>query len=170
MKQRIAMAATAMAATATALLSVPACAHAEPVADPVVPQADGPCSEKLADALTKLPDGKTALECQGASAGYRWKPFPSPFPNSDRWLSYGPGLMLHGQGKRNPEIMSGQWVGSPLDSGSQCSVEQAAVVSAGEVGPPQISTGKPGEPLEFEVLPLVFNITLTGNCLWQKAE
>jgi hypothetical protein len=170
MKQRIAMAVTAMVATATALLSVPACAHAEPVADPVVPQVDGPCSERIVDALTKLPDGKTVLECQSVSGGYRWKPFPSPFPNSDRWLSYGPGLTLHGQGKRNPEIMSGQWVGYPLDSDSQCSAEQAAVVSAGEVGPPETSTGEPGQPLEFDVLPLVFSIKMAGYCLWQKAD
>jgi hypothetical protein len=170
MKHPIAVAVTTMVAAATAMLFVPACAHAEPLADPVVPHADTACSENLADALTKLPDGKTVLECRSVSGGYQWKPFPSPYPDSDRWLSYGPGLRLHGQGKRNPEIMSGQWVGSSLDSGSQCSVEQAAVVSAGEVGPSQISTGKPGQPLEFEVLPVLFDITLTGNCLWQKAN
>ncbi|MCW2688103.1 MAG: Uncharacterized protein JWR37_2993 [Mycobacterium sp.] len=169
MRQRIAVAVAAMVVAATALLSAPACAHAAPPAEPVVPQVDGPCSEKLADALTKLPDGKTVLECLSPSGGYQWKPFASPYPNSDRWLSYGPGLRLHGQGKRNPEIMSGQWVGSPLDPSSQCSVEQVAVVSAGKVGPPQLSTGKPGQPFEFEVLPVVFDITLTGNCLWQKA-
>jgi hypothetical protein len=79
-------------------------------------------------------------------------------------------LELHGQGRRNPEILSGDWIGYPQDSGSRCSAEQAAVVSAGVVGPPQTSMGGPGQPLQFEVLPVVFSIKLTGNCLWEKAS
>jgi hypothetical protein len=79
-------------------------------------------------------------------------------------------LELRGQGRRNPEIMSGDWIGYPQDSGSRCSAEQAAVVSAGVVGPPQTSMGEPGQPLQFEVLPVVFTIKLTGYCLWQAAK
>jgi hypothetical protein len=26
----------------------------------------------------------------------------------------------------------------------------------------------PGQPLRFEVLPVVFSIELTGNCLWER--
>lgn len=170
MKQRIAVAATAMVVAASGPLSAAACAHAEPPAGPVVPQADAPCAESLADALTRLPDGQTLLECRSEPGGYRWKPFAGPYPASDRWLSYGPALELHGQGRRNPEIMSGPWVGYPQDTVSRCSAEQAAVVSAGVVGPPQMSTGEPGQPLQFEVLPVVFTIKLTGYCLWQKAK
>ena len=158
------MAVTTIVAVAT--FWVPASAHA----DPVVPQVDTPCSEQLAEALTKLPDGRTVLQCQAVPGGYRWSTFASPYPNSDRWLSYGPGLRLHGQGKRNPEIMPGRWVGAPLDSDGQCSAEQSAVVSAGEVGPPQLARSAPGQPVEFEVLPLVFDIALTGDCLWQKSD
>ncbi|WP_231514536.1 hypothetical protein [Mycobacterium sp. URHB0044] len=162
--QNIGMAVTTVVAVAT--LGVPASAYA----DPVVPQADSPCSEQLAGTLTKLPDGTTVLQCQAVAGAHRWSTYASPYPNTDTWLSYGPGLRLHGQGKRNPEIMSGRWVGSPLDSDGQCSAEQSAVVSAGEVGPPQLSRGQPGQPLEFEVLPLVFDIALTGDCVWQKVE
>jgi hypothetical protein len=164
--QKFAMAVTMVAAAA--MLYVPARAQAQPIAEPVVPQTDAPCSDGLADALTKLPDGKTVLECQGVPGNHRWTQLAGPYPNSDKWLTYGPSLWLHGQGKRNPEIMSGRWIGTSLDSYSQCSAEQTAVVSAGEVGPPQLSKGNPGQPLELEVLPLVFDITLTGNCLWQK--
>jgi hypothetical protein len=170
MKQRIAVAATAMVVAAAPPLSAAACAHAEPARDHVVPQADAPCSETLADALTQLPDGQTFLVCRSEPGGYRWTPFTGPYPSSDRWLSYGPELKLHGQGLRNPEILSGQWVGSPQDPGSSCSAEQAAVVSAGEVGPPQTSTGKPGQPLHFEVLPVIFSIKMTGYCLWQRSQ
>ncbi len=66
--------------------------------------------------------------------------------------------------------MSGPWVGSPLDSDGQCSAEQSAVVSAGQVGPAQWSRGTLGQSVEFEVLPLVFDIALTGDCLWQKSD
>lgn len=170
MRQRIAVAATAMVVAAAVPLTASACAHAEPPAGPVVPQADAPCAQGLAGALTRLSDGTTLLECRGGPGGYRWTLFTDPYPASDRWLSYGPVLELHGQGRRNPEIMSGPWIGYPQDPGSRCSAEQAAVVSAGVVGPPQISTGEPGQPLQFEVLPVVFSIKLTGNCLWQQAS
>lgn len=170
MKQRILAAMTAMAVAAGSLTISPACAHAEPIAAPVVPQAEAPCSEKLAGALTRLPDGQTLLECRSVPAGYQWEAFTGPYPASERWHSYGPELTLQGQGRRNPEIMSGEWIGSPLDAGSQCGAEQAAIVGAGPVGPPQISSGEVGQPLEFEVLPAVVSITMTGYCLWQKRD
>ena len=158
----MAMAVTAMVVAATAALFVPAVANAEPV----VPQPDTPCAEKIAGALTKLPDYKTVLECRN----HRWQTFDSPFPNSDRWLSYGPELTLSGEGMRNREIDSGDWIAYPQDSASQCKAEQVVVVSAGKVGPPQVSTGESGQPLELRVMPLLFNIELSGNCLWQKVE
>jgi hypothetical protein len=136
-------------------------------ADPAAPQPDSSCSSGLADALTQAPDG-TFLACSSAGGGYRWQLFTGPYPSSDRWLSYGPALTLHGQGRRNPEILSGDWIASPQDPGSACRAEQSAVVSAGQVGPPQTSSGSPGQPLEFTVLPVVFTITLTGDCLWER--
>ena len=107
---------------------------------------------------------------QPPGLGYQWKIFDSPYPNSDRWLTYGPTLTLHGEGQRNREINSGDWIAYPQDSGSRCTAEQLVVVSAGELGPPQVSTGEPGQPLEFRVLPLLFTIEMSGNCLWQKAD
>jgi hypothetical protein len=136
-------------------------------ADPGAPQPGSPCSSGLGDALTQAPDG-TFLGCSSAEGGYRWQLFTGPYPSSDRWLSYGPALTLHGQGRRNPEILSGDWIARPQDPGSACRAEQSAVISAGQVGPPQTSSGSPGQPLEFEVLPVVFTITLTGDCLWER--
>lgn len=137
-------------------------------ADPVAPAPDSPCAADLADAFTQLPDGTTFLVCRGGPGGYRWTPFDGPYPSSDRWFSYGPAVKLHGQGLRNPEILSGHWTATPQDSTTTCGAEQAAVVSAGEVGAPQVSTGEPGQVLDFEVLPVVFSISLTGNCLWER--
>ncbi|AQA04605.1 hypothetical protein BVC93_21695 [Mycobacterium sp. MS1601] len=124
------------------------------------PQLGGQCP---AGALTKQADA-TVLTCSGGT----WAPFDDPYPNSGIWVSDSAGITLHGQGLRNPEIMSGPWTATPLDPSAVCSAEQAAVVSAGEVGPAQTTTGQPGQPLDLEVLPVVFNITLSGDCLWQK--
>ena len=160
-------AAAAMVVAATGALFAPAVANAEPV----VPQPYTPCSEKIAGALTKLPDYKTVLECRNqAGLSYRWQNFDSPYPNSDRWLTYGPELTLSGEGMRNREINSGDWTAYPQDSDGRCTAEQVAVIAAGTVGPPQVSTGEPGQPLKFRVMPLLFNIELSGNCLWQKVE
>src|SRR5262245_16851006 len=81
--------------TAAVLLTVPAVASAEPA----VPQAGAPCSEVVAGALTQLPDFMTVLQCRKQRFGeFRWQTFDSPYPNSDRWLTYGPQLTLHGEG------------------------------------------------------------------------
>ncbi|MCV7224929.1 hypothetical protein [Mycolicibacterium komossense] len=157
-------------AVAVTVLTAAAVAGAAPaLADPA-PQPDGPCSENLAGALTQLAEGPSYLECSSAPGNYRWTPFTGPYPTSDRWLSYGPAVTLHGQGMRNPEIRSGRWVAYPQDAGTTCTAEQSTVVSAGQVGPPQTTTGQPGQPLDFEVLPAVFSITLTGNCLWEAVH
>ena len=159
-----------MGVAALALSCAPACAHAEPQQpQPVTPQRDAPCSETLAGAMARLADGKTNLVCTGQGGGYRWSAFTSPYPLSDRWLTYGPELLLHGQGMRNPEIMSGHWTGKPQEPDAVCSAEQVTVLGAGVVSPPESATGEPGKPLEFSVSPTLFTIKLSGNCLWQKA-
>ncbi len=161
MRLTLAVAVTAMVVAATATLRSTIAS-----AEPVVPQPDTPCAAEMAGALTKLPDYKTVLECRDNE----WQIFDSPFPNSDRWLSYGPELTLSGEGVRNREIDSGDWIAHPQDSGSRCKAEQVAVIAAGTLGPPQVSTGEPGQPVKLRLLPLLFNLELSGNCLWQKVE
>ena len=166
LKRRIA---AALVVAAIVPLVAPAVASAEPV----TPQADTPCAQNLDGALAQLLNYATYvttyLECRNEpGVGYRWRVFDSPYPSSDRWLSFGPKVILHGEGQRNREIDSGDWVAYPQDSTSQCSAEQVAVVSAGTVGSPQVSTGEPGQPLKLQVLPLLFTIELSGYCLWQK--
>ena len=163
MARRIAVAVTAMVVMAGGV--APGAA-----ADPVAPQPDSACSATLTGARTQAKDGTTFLECVNAAGSYRWQPLTGPLPPSDRWLSYGPALTLHGQGRRNPEILSGHWIAQPQDPLGTCSAEQSAVVSAGEVGPPQTSTGRSGQAIEFVVLPVVFTISLTGNCLWERRD
>jgi hypothetical protein len=165
MKQRMAVGVTVLVVTAG--LFAPAFAHAEPV----VPQPNTQCSENLAGALTQLPDLTTLLECRNQPGlGYRWQIFDSPYPNSDRWLTYGPKLTLHGEGQPNREINSGDWIGYPQDSDSRCTAEQLVIASAGGLSPPQVSTGEPGLSLKFRAQPLLFTVELSGNCLWRKVQ
>jgi hypothetical protein len=171
MKHRSARAAAAMGVAALALLCAPACAHAEPhQPQPVTtPQPDAPCSETLGGAMARLADGKTNLVCTGQGGGYQWTVFTSPYPLSDRWLTYGRELQLHGQGMRNPEIMSGRWTSDPQEPDAVCRAEQVTVLGPGEVSPSQTATGEPGTPLELSVAPTLFTIRLSGNCLWRKS-
>jgi hypothetical protein len=138
-------------------------------AEPVVPQVDTPCPSTFADAMTSLPDAKVPLVCAAQPNGhYEWKTVASPYPVSDRWLSYGPELKLHGEGLRDGRIKSGDWVATPQDADTVCRAEQIAVVNAGVVGPPQIDAGAKGKPLAFRVVPQLFSIQMTGYCLWTK--
>jgi hypothetical protein len=168
MNHRSATAVASIGVAAAVLCGAPACAHAEPEPRPVTtPQPDTPCSENLAGTMARLADGKN-LACTGQADGFRWTVSTSPYPLSDRWLTYGPELQLHGQGMRNPEIMSGLWTGYPQVSDGVCRAEQVAVVGAGKVSLPESVTGEPGKQLEFSVSPTLFTIKLSGNCLWQK--
>jgi hypothetical protein len=135
-------------------------------ADPVAPQSDSPCSSNYADAMT-LPSGaKMPLVCQGG----RWQTVTTPQPPNDRWLSYGPEMTLYGEGRRNPNVRSGDWTATPLDSTSQCRAEQSVVVSPGVVSAPQTAEGQAGQPLEFTVPPRLFDIQLSGYCLWSRTQ
>lgn len=138
------------------------------VADPPVPQPDTSCTSNLADALTFLADGQTALVC---TDGGRWQPVGTPYPNSDRWLSYGPPINLHGEGLRNSMIASGDWTASPLTGDTRCrAVQKAVILGTPNVGPAVTTEGEPGQPLSFQVVPKLFSIELSGDCLWQRGR
>jgi hypothetical protein len=120
--------------------------------------------------MTRLPDQKTILVChQQANDLYQWGTVASAYPSSDRWLTYGPALTLHGEGTRNYSLRSGDWVALPQEPGSQCIAQQIAVAGAGVVSSPEVQTGATGQQLPFRVLPDLFSITMTGYCLWSKA-
>jgi hypothetical protein len=149
-----------------AMVAMPAVAHAEAL----VPQPDTPCRPDLAGTLAQLPDLDTLVQCSARPGrGYIWEVFADPYPNSDRWFTYGPKLTLHGEGQRNREINSGDWIATPQDAGSACRAEQVAIADTGSVGPPTVSTGEAGQPLNLRLPPLLFTIELSGHCLWQKS-
>ena len=176
MTGRVAVAAAAVVITAVGILvDAP-----RVVAEPVAPRQDMPCQEDLSGALTQLPDQRTILQCQLQGGERRWRGFSSPSPKSDRWLTYGPAVTLHGEGRPNREVDSGEWIAFvshdkddgcwPQEPEGQCEARQRAVVAAGVLSPVQTSTSKPGQPLTFQMLPLLFTVELRGNCLWQRVQ
>ena len=156
----------AIAITAVVALSLPAIA----VADPTVPQPGTPCGANLGDAMTWPPDDNAPLACTGGPAGYQWQPVDSAYPLSDRWVSFGPPMKLHGEGLRNATISSGDWTATPLDPDGQCGAEQIAVIPGTGAGPPRDTEGGPGQTLSLQVVPKLFSIEMTGACLWQKVD
>ncbi|MGE2688326.1 hypothetical protein [Mycolicibacterium pulveris] len=150
---------TALVAAA-AVFAAPAVAAAETPE----PQPNTPCPADLADVATVPQEPGMPLTC---SAG-RWQPVTTPQPPDDRWLSYGPPITLRGQGKRNPEVASGDWTATPRNPESRCRAVLSEVVSAGVVGPPQEFEGQPGQPLSITVPPRMFEAVLSGDCLWEK--
>ena len=125
---------------ATALATAPAA-----LADP---QSSSLCPE---GALTSVPDGR--LQCRAG-----------------QWLTYGPPLTLSGTGRRNPEIASGSWIGRPQEPRSRCRAEQVPLAGQPQSQPPAVTTGDPGQPLSMQVPPMLYSITLSGDCLWQRVR
>ncbi|KAA0090407.1 hypothetical protein CIW49_31855 [Mycolicibacterium sp. P1-18] len=151
------------AAAVTLVLSPAAVA----TADPVAPQADTPCSSEVEGALTWPAGADAPLTCDGAS----WRPVTDPYPISDEWVSSGPVMTLHGQGRRNPMLESGRWTATPLTPETACGATQFAVISGTPtLGPPQSDRGEPGRPLDLEVVPRLFTVELTGDCLWRRSS
>jgi hypothetical protein len=114
--------------------------------------------------MTWPADAQVPLVC----ADRQWQAVTEPQPPNDQWLSVGPTITLHGEGMRNPNVASGQWTATPLDSGTQCRAAQQTVLSPGVKSAPQVSEGKPGQQLSLRLLPSLFSIELSGYCLWTR--
>ncbi|MDY6999027.1 MAG: hypothetical protein SW019_20730 [Actinomycetota bacterium] len=171
----------ALSAGTTALVAatmVVACAHADPgnaapAAPTAPPQPGAACPADQGGALTALPsqpgdpsNRKNLLECTGET----WQAFTGEYPESDMWLSSGPELTLRGQGLRNPEVMAGQWTGTPQQPDGVCSAEFVDVTGGPDkTSEPQTRTGDPGQPLSFEATTRLYTVTLSGFCLWQRS-
>jgi hypothetical protein len=134
------------------------------VADPVAPHANTPCSPEAAGAATRSADAKMPLVCTGGS----WQSETTPQPPNDRWLSVGPPILLHGGGRQNPDVQSGDWTATPRSVDTRCRAEQTTVLEPGVVSAPEIAEGPAGQPLEVTFAPGLFNVTLSGDCLWAR--
>jgi hypothetical protein len=154
-----------------AVVAIAIAVAAAPIAGAApVPQPGAPCSQAVAGSMTQLPDFMTFLQCRQQGGESRWQSPDSPYPKSDRWLSYGPALTLHGEGQRNREIDSGGWTGYPQADDSHCEAAQLDNTAAGERTPPQIAVGEAGQPLTLQLLPMLFTVELRGYCLWRKVQ
>lgn len=136
------------------------------LADPVAPQPTTACAPELDGAMTWPADAKAPLVCAGAT----WQPVADPYPISDEWVSYGPAMTLHGQGRPNPNLLSGDWTATPIDAQTRCSARQLAVIPGSPtVGAPRVDQAAIGQPLSLQVVPVLFSIEMTGDCLWQRS-
>lgn len=161
-----AMAAAAGALVWTLALAVfPGAAAADVI---TAPQVGAACAADLADAMTLLDDEQTYAACRDTGAGHAWSAVQTPFEPNDTWLSYGPPIILHGQGMRNPNLTSGPWNAVPLDPTSTCKAEQQTVVEAGVLSEPQVIEGEQGRPVSLQMPPKLFYVTLSGTCLWTR--
>jgi hypothetical protein len=134
-------------------------------ADPVDPRPGASCPEAARDAMTWLPEDKAPLVCTDG----QWQPVTTPYPWSDRWLSYGPPLTLQGGARQNPALEPGRWTATPLTPDGRCRAEQVSVTYGKVDGPPQVVEGEPGRPLSLEVIPRLLTIEMSGDCLWQRS-
>ena len=167
------IAATAVSAVAGFAVASVACTPARPEPPPPgPPQADASCTGDLDGALTALPkpagdasNKQNLLQCSNGT----WQPFLDPYPSSDRWLSTGPDLVLHGQGRRNPEVKAGVWTATPVTADAKCSAERVDVVAAGQTSAPETFSANPGQPLRIDVSDHLFTVKLSGYCLWQRS-
>ena len=148
---------TILAAMAVVVVTA-APAHADP------PAPNSPCTPDLTGAATMQAGQLLPLECTGG----RWAAVTAPGDPSDRWVSFGPEMALHGEGLRNPNLSSGTWTATPLDPQTSCGATQQSVVSAGVVGAPMATTAPTGQPLTVVVMPRLFDIVMTGHCLWTR--
>ena len=94
--------------------------------------------------MARLADGKATLVCTDQGEGFQWTVVSSPYPLSDRWLTYGPELQLHGPGMRNPEIVVGTLDGLPAGSGRGVQSRAGGGMGPGKVSPPESVTVEPG--------------------------
>jgi hypothetical protein len=176
MNRSVTIAVAALCAVAT--VGAGTSAHADPEPAPpgpartAAPQAGSSCGDDLDGALTALPQpaadtgtAKNLLLCTGGT----WQQYLDPYPASERWLTTGPELVLHGQGRRNPEVRAGTWTATPQTDETPCRAEVVDVVAVGETSAPEPYAADPGQPLTFTVSDHLFTAKLTGDCLWQRS-
>jgi hypothetical protein len=151
-----------LAGAIAAVAAVFACGIA--VADPVAPQVNTPCPPDAAAAATRPADAKMPLVCSGGS----WQAVTTPQPPNDRWLSVGPPILLHGDGRQNPDVQSGDWTATPRNADTRCRAEQVTVLGPGVLAAPEVTEGAAGERLDVTFQPRLFKLTLSGDCLWTR--
>jgi hypothetical protein len=127
------------------------------------PAPDTPCVADIDGALTRT-TGDT-WECLDGV----WRLSTDPYASSDRWLSWGDEpLVVHGQGRRNPEVRAGTWTGTPQTPEAQCLAEVVDVAAPGQLTAPEPHAADVGEPVAFTAGPAMFSVTLDGYCLWER--
>jgi hypothetical protein len=148
---------TLVAAVATALVTAPVA-----LADPAT---DTSCTPALAGVMSKKPAADVVMLCKDRM----WYPQPADAPPSDRWVSFGPTLTLHGEGLPDPNLVQGSWNAIPLGPWTRCRSVQQTGYAPGAISKPVADQGSPNTPMSFEVEANVVTIQFSGYCLWMRS-
>lgn len=150
-------------AAAAATVSAVCALAAQPVAV-ADPATSTDCTPDLAGVSTKRFEAEVVVLCKNGM----WYPQPADAPPSDRWVSFGPTLSLHGQALPNPNVLQGTWNAVPLGPWTRCRSVQQTGVAAGAVSKPSVDQGPPNAPMTFDVITNVVSIQFSGYCLWVR--
>lgn len=150
---------------------------------PVVPRPNASCSRLLNEVRTwnfsEEPAAEyTNLMCARAQGQqYRWSVVPVAYPTR-KWLSLGYGR----DGEVKSTLFSGSpttdgkymidypstWLGMPQTDDTECIAEQTPQIGPGAIGRPSSLAAGTGQPLVFEVIPNLFDLRLSGYCMWTE--
>jgi hypothetical protein len=172
-----------LAAVSFAQITEVSIASADP---PLVPRPGAPCASQLVNAKTWNLDQAsdahpyTNLQCENlCTKGYVWKAEPVSLPYF-RWLSLGSdtkgdyrAVTLLGipdsKGQYDLHFPS-TWIGTPQAPDAQCIAEQTPDTGGGMLGAPTAKAGGTGMPLVVNVIANLYQLKLSGYCLWEEAS
>jgi hypothetical protein len=133
-------------------------------ADSDAPQAGAPCwgfeaSSALYDAQTMSQN--EVLICVKTDQGSQWQHLDGLQRPVETWFTYGPQTTL-GAGDILP---ASSWVSSPVKVDSVCT----AVQTPSDGGPSVTHTNSSGQYRDFQLIPNLATLNVSGYCNWRKA-
>jgi hypothetical protein len=109
------------------------------------------------------------LQCGRRDGEYVWQTTPFHKPVTRFFTFDSEPQSLEGDlggSRQSPDVSSeAHWIGMPYDTNSRCAVEQEST-DGGYLHPANATMAPTGEPLSFTTVPSLFDMKLSGHCLW----
>jgi hypothetical protein len=134
-------------------------------ADPGAPQAGAPCwgfedSNALYDAQTSTPQNEVLI-CVKTDQGSQWQHLDGFQRPVETWFTYAPETTL----SASDILPAFSWVSSPVKVESVCT----AVQTPSDGGQSVTHTNNSGRYRDFQLIPNLDTLKLSGFCNWRKA-
>lgn len=155
---------TAAMLTASAVGAIVATGIAS--ADPAVPKAGAACnvaagSPAANNGAQTLTPQREVLICESGDNAGVWQQLDGLQRPVRNFFTYGPGIGLTGG-----DVTAGEWwAGMANNEGTKCTEAQ----TDGSGRPPVSQTNK-GDVFDFELIPNLTTLTLSGHCNWVKVR